>query len=412
MNKPYIKSGSRFDILLMLVILFTTFSCKKLVHPDYSDKYIYVSINELKSFYKGEDLKINKNNKFTNIIISGVIISDPVLGNSPLKKGLIVQEGKDGILIPLDNDIPGARMNDSVRIDVANGVLTSYNGNLAIEGISSTDVSVLSKKGAISASSVVIGALNNDFSSYAGSLVKVVGAQVLDHQKGEIYSGNKNLDDGTGGSIELHTEGSASFAEDTIPPFGTFTGIALYGPDSTMQIWMRDSTDIEEFIPSPYPVGFPEKFDTRLVKDHYASDNLELSSGNWTFDGVTLVVITGNRPINPDGTKGVQFNQKNADPEYLQMNFDVFKGASKVTILYGSYGSDPQCTWHLEYSTNEGASWTQIGPDVIADNKTAKTAEFDMDIKGKVRFRVAKPGLGADNNGRLNMDDFTIYNNQ
>lgn len=220
------------------------------------------------------------------------------------------------------------------------------------------------------------------------------------------------MDDGTGGALQLHTNSSASFANEEIPSFGTFTGILQYGADgTTKQLWMRNYQDLEEYTPSPYPAGFPEMFNTTLVKDAYASANLDLGSGNWTFDGATLVTKTAARPINTDGTKGVQFNQRNEVPLYLQMNFDVYRGASKVTILHGSYGTDPGTIWRLEYSTNGGVSWSQIGDDVIANNKNAETAEFNMDIKGQVRFRVHKLALGADNNGRLNLDDFIIYNN-
>ncbi len=93
------------------------------------------------------------------------------------------------------------------------------------------------------------------------------------------------------------------------------------------------------------------------------------------------------------------------------MNFDVPNGASKVTVLSGSYGTDPGCTWRLEYSSDGGSTWEQIGDEVSVNNKVAETVTFLMDLDGPVRFRVLKLGLGDTNNGRLNLDDFTIYQN-
>jgi hypothetical protein len=398
---------------LALVLLIA--SCTKVDHPDYSDKALQVSIDEIRGFYHGEDIPLDKDGSFQQVMISGVVITDNASANMPVSSGFIMQEGNTGIIISLKDTGGDFAIGDSVLVNIDGGTVTAINGNIAVTGITLADVSKLAEKGTAVARPVAVSELAANFAKYQGSLVQIIGAEVTPYSAGEKYGGDKWLDDGTGGTVDLHTEASAAFAVDTIPHYGTFTGIALYSAGNKdslgQQLWMRNTADVEQYVPSPYPIGFPENFNTSLVKDAYAADNLNLNSGNWTFDGVTLVTITSSRHINTDGTKGVQFNQKNADPEYLQMNFDVYKGASKVTILYGSYGSDPGCTWCLQYSTDGGTNWTQIGDNVEADNKTAETAAFDMNIKGKVRFRVCKLGLGASNNGRLNMDDFTIYNN-
>src|SRR5690606_5604260 len=134
--------------------------------------------------------------------------------------------------------------------------------------------------------------------------------------EGETYEGNKILDDGADVTIQLHTESNAAFAGEKLPTNAEFTGIARYhnasGNDvesAEKQLWMRNLDDAGNASGPLYP-GFPEKFDTDLVKDAYASADLDISTGNWTFNGVTLVTLTSARPINPDGTKGVQFNQR------------------------------------------------------------------------------------------------------
>lgn len=402
--------GLRLEYIFVILALLVVVSCEKEKDSFAFDEEIYVAVRELKEFYKGEDIVLNGQQQFKKIFITGIVTSSSSAGNAPVD-GIVIQEGRAAISVLLDNNA-SFRLGDSIRVNVEAGTLTTVNRNVVVSGVGSSDVEVLREYRVVEPRTVVIAELNANFADYEGTLVKVIGGEVLDHQEGDTFQGIKDLDDGTEGMIRLQTSSSASFAHEEIPSFGTFTGIVQYGADdSTIQLWMRDMEDLEEYVPSPYPAGFPEVFNTTLVKDAYARANLELASGNWTFDGVTLVTKTDLRPINNDGTKGVQFNQNNTEPLYLQMNFDVYRGASKVSILHGSYGNDPGCVWRLEYSTNGGVTWSQIGDDVVADNKAATVAEFNMDIRGQVRFRVHKLALGSGNNGRLNLDDFTIYNN-
>lgn len=412
MKNIFFNSLHYLGILSLAVFALLFYSCDKKEDIIHFDDEIIVSIQELKEFYKGEDIILNQKNNFDKIYISGVVVSSYNSGNLPIENAVVIQEGQTGIILLPDEKATNVKLGDSVQINIETGTLSAVDGNINVKGIKTQDFDVLKENTLLKPRSVALAELNSNPSSYLGSLVKVIGAEVQHYKNGDVFLGEKELDDGTGGTLILNTKKTASFAESSIPSFGTFSGIVTLGSDlSTLNLWMRNEDDLEEYIPSLYPEGFPEKFDTDLVKDAYARADLELNSGNWIFDGVTLVTKTDLRPINEDGTKGVQFNQKNAVPLYLEMNFDVYRGASKVTILHGSYGPDPQCTWRLEYSTDEGDSWQQVGDDVTSDNKDPKTAEFEMDIKGKVRFRVHKLALGDENNGRLNLDDFNIYNN-
>ena len=115
----------------------------------------------------------------------------------------------------------------------------------------------------------------------------------------------------------------------------------------------------------------------------------------------------------------IRMQQNLSEPGYLQMNFDVPNGATKVTAWVGSYGasSDKPAQWKLEYSQDQGVTWIQIGEDKWAISKTKELITFLMDIEGPVRFRIHKygPGNGSTDatiqNGRLSIDDFAIYEN-
>jgi len=101
---------------------------------------------------------------------------------------------------------------------------------------------------------------------------------------------------------------------------------------------------------------------------------------------------------------------------YVQMNFDLTKGASKVTLFYGKYYTDPASTFRLEYSVNGGTTWVATGANVSdMPEKGFKQASFLVNITGNVRFRISKLGLGTSsttvNNGRLCIEDIAVYQN-
>jgi hypothetical protein len=141
-----------------------------------------------------------------------------------------------------------------------------------------------------------------------------------------------------------------------------------------------------------------------------------LKTGNWLLDQAILANTSGRDRFNPTGLQCIRMQQNLAVPGYVQMNFNVPNGASKVSLLYGAYYNDASSSFALEYSKDNGLTWVQTG-NVISDaSAVAKTATFLMDITGPVRFRVKKLGLGTTNNttinnGRLSIEDFAIYAN-
>src|SRR5690606_31133858 len=102
-----------------------------------------------------------------------------------------------------------------------------------------------------------------------------------------------------------------------------------------------------------YP-NFPEKFDTDAIKDEYGDADVELKTGTWRLKGVKLVSKKKGIEVETDGTKGLQFISNNKGPMVAEMKFDVAEGASKVTVLSSSYGTDATCKWILQASTDAG----------------------------------------------------------
>lgn len=168
---------------------------------------------------------------------------------------------------------------------------------------------------------------------------------------------------------------------------------------------------------SLYPT-FPESFES---KEHPATDyktrTISLNTGKWTFVGARPDSTQNDRPSS--GDFAVRMIGFNPDPVYAQMEFDVNEGASRVIVWYSSYGAkvDQPSTFILEYSTDKGRKWQKAGEEIIAKSKIKQAVTFDLDLKGRVRFRITKLGLGGGKknpeiqNGRLSIDDFSIFKN-
>lgn len=165
--------------------------------------------------------------------------------------------------------------------------------------------------------------------------------------------------------------------------------------------------------------NFPETFESpdTAAKSHYKAGTATLKSGEWTLDQAILGALNGHDHFNPTGKQSIRMNQNRSKDAFLEMNFDLSEGASKVTIDYASYYKDVPSVWKLEYSTDGGSTWQQAGKEINTDSKEIKTATFDLNLKGKVRFRINKLGLGdgkkdpSIKNGRLSIDDIAIYKN-
>ncbi|RZK92642.1 MAG: hypothetical protein EOO98_02405 [Pedobacter sp.] len=162
---------------------------------------------------------------------------------------------------------------------------------------------------------------------------------------------------------------------------------------------------------------FPEDFEMpdTSAKAKYKKGDIQLKTGNWTFDQAILGAVDNRDRFN--GKQSVRIHQDKENSGYLQMNFDLPNGASKVTFVYGVYYKDSPSIIKLEYSTDKGQTWKQAGKDITDASAKQKTADFKLDIKEPVRFRINKLNIEAAKkesgvrDGRLSVDDFTVVQN-
>ena len=379
------------------------------------------SVYNVRNLYKGTDLVLNKENLDGAKYTSGIVVSRHENGNFP--EGAIAIESVwrgqiRGLLVEVDDPMK-YHAGDSILVDIEGVQLSRKSGPLSLTGLRAGAVQILASNKNKIHRPVSISALKANPDLYEGTLISIT-ADVDKLEQGATVKGTHLLTDGAGNEIELYTSDKANFSELKIAPNASFSGILLSnGKDPVL--YMQSENDMTNPSGKIY-AGWPETFEEPSVpKGSYnmvdINDNVGFSTGEWHLYQA-IVGTTAGRDRIVSGTNSIRMQQNRDDDEYTQMNFDVPDGASKVTFWYGSYYNDRSSTFKLEYSTDQGATWQQIGNEISdahtqAESASPKQAVFLMNIQGPVRFRITKLGLGISSptvsNGRLGLDDFAIY---
>jgi hypothetical protein len=415
---------------LLLLICFCCTSCiKEYDNPATGTTGELITIYALRQAYNGNEVTLNAGNLGGASKIQGVVISD-MTGQNIEAGSFVIQQTiasanaltdiTRGVVIKMNGSAAYAP-GDSLAIDVTGARMGRINGKLTVSGISADKVTVLGSNKVALIRSVTQGMLHDLMEQYENTLVSI-NAEVADYAAGATLSGLKKLNDNTGAPVYLHTLPGAAFAGNSLPLSAQFTGIAGFynetGNDTTASkktIMPRTAADIAFAAKAMYP-NFPESFEApeASVKSSYNSGTniVALGTGNWYL----LQAILGNTPVsdkfNAPGKQAIRMQQNLTTSGYVQMNFDVAEGASKVTVFYGRYGTDAKSSFRLEYSINGGTTWVTTGSNITdMPDKGVKQAVWVVNLTGPVRFRINKLGTGTSNNGRLNLDDFTIYKN-
>ncbi|MFD1872873.1 DUF5689 domain-containing protein [Hymenobacter bucti] len=425
---------NHFLASLLIFLALATTSCLK-DNPNYAagTPSPNVSLDELRRLYQGSNVVLEPGQLSGAHQVVGLVISDAAGGNVPGGPGTIVVQNKRrgvvrGIIIPISGGpAPALAVGDSVVVDIKGATLSKSAGALRLEGITADRVRKVSSGNAVLARDINISTLLADVNAYDGTLVRITSASITPLPvSGATYAGNKTLADGSNNRLTLHTETAAAFATRRLPASATFVGVAVGALDAAQaaapQLWLRTAGDAVDPSGPIYP-GFPESFEAvpQTTKDMYnmnttaVPDNtVQFGTGRWKLFQAILGNTAGRDRYT--GTQGIRLQQGLTVPAVVEMRFDVPNGATKVTLLYGAYYTDAASSWKLEYSRDQGATWTQTGPVITDAGNWQRSITFLMNISGPVRFRINKLGLGVSNppavlNGRLGLDDIAIYEN-
>ena len=87
----------------------------------------------------------------------------------------------------------------------------------------------------------------------------------------------------------------------------------------------------------------------------------------------------------------------------IAMAEDVEGGTSAIAFWAASYGSDSDAKLTVEFSTNKGSSWSELGSFTVTRGALQHII-MDIPLEGSARFRIVQSsGM------RVNIDDITIY---
>ncbi len=414
-----------FYFLTILISVFSLSSCLKenfnaaegVLNP-------MASVYVVRAAYKDADVKLGPQTLAGAHLTAGIVVSDASSHNLP--DGYVVIQNRwrglvRGLVLALDQTTASSLVvGDSVVVELNGTTLSRSAGPLIVTGLNGSNVNKISSNQTVITRPVSISELTKNFYNYENTLISIT-ADVTPFPVNETFSGNKTISDGANSSYNLYTESNSAFADLNIAPSATFIGIPYMANSETQQLRLRTIGDMLNPSGPIYP-GYPEDFESPdfSLKGTYAGKSIDLKTGSWRLEQCLLGNTAGRDRI-VSGTQSIRFQQglTDATPCYLQMNYDLTNGATKVTFWYGCYYTDASSSFILEYSTDQGVTWHQTG-DIISDplptstSTAPKQATFLMDIKGPVRFRIFKLGLGPTSiptiyNGRLGIDDFAIY---
>jgi endonuclease G len=150
-------------------------------------------------------------------------------------------------------------------------------------------------------------------------------------------------------------------------------------------------------LPKTEATTLSENFESG-TKTAYATANVTLSSGSWSFNDALIGNLSTDRK---NGSQSARIRNTGS----LTMNFNFADGASTVTVQHAAFSTDGSSTWELQVSTNSGSSYTKVGSTITTSSTSLQTATFTVNVAGNVRFAIVKTGGGTN---RINIDDVVI----
>lgn len=222
-------------------------SCKKENNYPGGKPNPIVSILDVRSLYKGKDVRLSGENVFGASKLAAVVVSDHTEGNLP-EGLLVVQDSRRlntlrGISIDLGTDAAEYHPGDSLLINISQSTLTKKNGILTIMGITEADIA-RAGKGTVGINAITIAQLlanPNDFESTLCLFNKSSFNPAP--LPGDVIGGAKKINDGFG-DLVLYTDPKVSYANNAPYGLAAYVGIPFGSEEGAVQLRTRDADDI------------------------------------------------------------------------------------------------------------------------------------------------------------------------
>ncbi|WP_142455898.1 T9SS type A sorting domain-containing protein [Gracilimonas mengyeensis] len=135
-------------------------------------------------------------------------------------------------------------------------------------------------------------------------------------------------------------------------------------------------------------------------KGSYAAGSVTLASGDWFMEEALLGNLDND---NYNGTQGVRLDRRDGIAANIYMEFDYPNGASEISFYLANYGSSSGNTLQVQYSTDQGSNWQDLGEAVEA-TENLREVSLPVDVEGNIRFKF----VHASGDDRMNLDDVQI----
>ena len=156
-----------------------------------------------------------------------------------------------------------------------------------------------------------------------------------------------------------------------------------------------------EFDAETYVVDFEGEGETKAA---YASATVNLSGMDWDLTDALIGTDAA------DWKNGVRSaRMRGYGTSVMTMLEDLPGGVGTISFKYRRYGTAAQVDWKVEYSTNGGADWTQVGSDFTAPaTDEVQTFTEAINSSGNTRVRIKRATETGTSNRQLNIDDITM----
>lgn len=380
--------------ILFLATLVSLLGCKKDNYPG-AVVSPYISIFDVRDLHKGTDVTLTKDNMFGSELITGTVTSDHSGGNLP-EGLLVIQDSRRlsqprGISIDLGTDATSYQPGDSLIINVGGSVLKRVNGILQLTGVANSKITKVSSGNTITPlivkSNAVIGK-PGDFESTLVSIVRV-GFDAA-YPPGTTYAGNRTINDGFGDMV-LHTETTASWANNAIPFLSNFTGIVFSDENNPPQLWPRTVADIT-ILSATAPKVAPIVITGYLVDPTGTDANYEyiqlMATKDINFATTNFSLVTTNNagtstptgfPSSGWATGGLRTYKFNMTTGTVQKGQYFYVGANKNIWGAGSTDISSAFWFSKMYATEGGDGFGQTTTNLLANSgNAAGIAIFDL----------------------------------
>lgn len=236
------------NLFLIISVAVAINSCTKVKYnyPGGTPSEIF-SIMDIRSLYKGIDVRLSTDNMRGASKLGGVVISDHKEKNLP-KGLLVVQDNRRlktlrGISIDVGDEAANYHPGDSLVIDVIGGMLTRKDGILTITGLTAANLTPAGK-GVVAINSVTTSQLLAHPDDYESSLCIINKCSFNPAPKpGDVISGAKVINDGFSDFV-LYTDPAVSYAQQAPYGLAAYVGIPFGTADGPLQLRTRDADDI------------------------------------------------------------------------------------------------------------------------------------------------------------------------